>query len=101
MEKKAKGKINLNVQVKDIEGEVLKDEVDKPLLLNKVLAQHLSRKSDGDALKLFFWAKKLYEGEELDMDVSDLQMFKAAIQSLPLFALVKGQALEIIAKFEG
>lgn len=94
-------KFNFKVNIKDIEGNLIKDEDGKILLLNEVLANSISRKSEGDALKLFGWAKRLYTEGDLDLDISDTQLFKTTVQSLQLFIFIKGQILEIIAKAEG
>ena len=85
-------KINLNKNLLDLEGKDLPDSN-----LGKLVGQLLSQSNEGDALKLWDWARKLYSGKELDLDPSDTQTFEAFIKAnKSLTVLAKAQILELL-----
>jgi hypothetical protein len=54
----------------------------------------LVQSSKGDAIKLWFWAQKLFIGEELELDPSDAEILKNFIKdSDSITILAKAQAL--------
>jgi hypothetical protein len=64
--------------------------------LGKALSEQLAFANKGDALKLFNWAQKLYNGEALDLDKSDENVLKDFITNNESFTiLVKAQLLEL------
>lgn len=67
--------IDLNFNLKDLDGTEIQDTN-----AGKILARQLSGSSKGDALKFWDWAQKLYKGEKLDLDPSDLQTLKSFVQ---------------------
>jgi hypothetical protein len=67
--------INLNFNLKDLDGTEIQDTN-----AGKILARQLSGSSKGDALKLWDWAQKLFKGDPLDLDPSDLQTLKGFVQ---------------------
>ena len=82
-------KLDLNFNLKDLAGNVIADAN-----CGKIVANALSQNSEGDALKYWGWATKLYQGEVLDLDVSDAETLKGFIKtSNTLTILLKGQAL--------
>ena len=86
-------KINLNKNLLDLEGKDLPDSN-----LGKLVGQLLSQANEGDALKLWDWARKLYAGKELDLDPSDTQTFEAFIKNnKSLTILAKAQILELFS----
>jgi hypothetical protein len=63
--------------------------------LAKVVAQTLSQSPKGDPLKFWGWATKLHSGIELDLDDSDMEVFKNFIkESESLTVLAKAQILK-------
>lgn len=89
-------KINLNKNLNGLDGQEIQDSN-----IGKIVAAALASSSQGDALKLMTWATKLYNGEELDLDPSDLITFKEFINSNQNFTvLLKAQALEVLLKTE-
>ncbi len=66
------------------------------ITLGKVLATQLASSNKGDALKLFTWAQKLYNGQSLDLDPSDETTLKEFIKSNDqLTVLAKAQLLQV------
>lgn len=89
-------KVNLNTEVIDLNGEKVNGSN-----LGKTIAEHLAYSTSGDALKMMSWATKLYNGEELDLDPSDLGTFKEFIKNNNnLSVLIKSRVLEILLKME-
>lgn len=78
-----------------LDGETIKD-ADGPVTLGKLLAAQLAFTNKGDALKLFTWAQKCYNGEALDLDKSDEGTLKDFIKNNEqLTVLAKAQLLEV------
>lgn len=89
-------KINLNKNLNGLDGQEIKDTN-----IGKIVANALASSSQGDALKLMTWATKLYNGEQLDLDPSDLITFKEFVNSNQNFnLLLKAQVLETLIKNE-
>lgn len=92
-------KLNFNVSFKDLLGQSIIIE-GEPANIGKMLGQALASSNEGDALKMFDWAMKLYAGTELDLDRSDYDKMKSFINvSKVLSNLQKGQMLEIMKEF--
>jgi hypothetical protein len=82
-------KLYLNFDLKDLAGNPIPDAN-----CGKAVATALSQNAEGDALKYWGWATKLYQGEVLDLDASDVQTLKGFITtSKTLTVLLKGQVL--------
>lgn len=85
-------KINLNKNLNGLDGKELNDSN-----IGKIVATALASSTQGDALKMMSWATKLYNGEELDLDPSDLITFKEFINSNQNFTvLLKCRILETL-----
>lgn len=85
-------KINLNKNVVGVDGKELQDSN-----MGKIIANALASSQNGDALKLMDWALKLYNGKELDLDPSDLQVFKDFVLNNQSFTvLLRARILENI-----
>jgi hypothetical protein len=70
---------------------------DQPLTLGKLLGNQLASANKGDALKLFNWAMKVYNGEAIDLDESDTNTLKEFIkQNDQLTILAKAQLLSVL-----
>jgi hypothetical protein len=68
-------KINLNKSLKDLDGK----EIDNSNM-GKTIASYLAYNSkEGDAVKMWGWALKLNNNEELELDKSDFSTFKSLI----------------------
>lgn len=80
-------KINLNFQIKNLQGEEIKGEFGHA---GKVLANMLAQQSKGNSIKLYDWALKLWNSQALELDDVDAGV---------LYALVENsETLTIIAK---
>ena len=87
-------KINMNIAIFGLDGKELPESN-----IGKLIAQVLVQSSKGDAVKLWFWAQKLYAGEELELDPSDAETLKSFIRdNESLTILAKAQALACFEK---
>lgn len=87
--------LDFNQTLKGLDGKEVK-EGDNALTLGKLLANQLAFTNKGDALKLFTWAQKCWNGESLDLDKSDEQTLKDFIKNNEqLTVLAKAQLLEV------
>lgn len=88
--------LDFNVTLKGLDGQEVRDEKDSPITVGKMLANQLAFTNKGDALKLFSWAQKMYNGEALDLDKSDEAVLKELIKSNEqLTVLAKAQILTV------
>lgn len=88
--------LDFNKQLLGLDGKPVKDNEDKDLTIGKLLSGLLASANKGDALKLFNWAQKLYNGEPLDLDESDKSTLKEFIKgNESLTVLAKAQALGV------
>lgn len=87
--------LDFNKPIKGLDGNSVKDS-NGELILGKLLSEQLAFSNKGDALKLFNWAQKIYNGESLDIDKSDEATLKEFIKNNENFTiLVKAQLLEL------
>lgn len=85
-------KLNLNKAVLNLENEEIVGSN-----MGKILASELANYTQGDPLKFMHWAKKFYDGEELELDQTDLQTLKDFIViNNNLTNLTKSRILESI-----
>jgi len=88
--------LDFNKQLLGLDGKPVKDAEDKDITIGKLLSGLLASANKGDALKLFNWAQKLYNGESLDLDESDKSTLKEFIKgNESLTVLAKAQALGV------
>jgi len=88
---------NFNQTLKGLDNTEVLDQSNAPVTLGKLLSTQLANASKGDALKYFSWATKLYNGEELVLDLSDEQTLKEFIKSSDnLTILAKAQLLMVL-----
>ena len=81
--------INFNKNLLDLDGKEIEGAN-----IGKVVAQTLVSSGKGDALKLWHWANKMHQGEELDLDPTDAETLKTFIrENETMTILVKAQAL--------
>ena len=84
-------KINLNKQLKDLSGKEM-EGANMGQLLSQILA---SASTKENAVKMYYWATKLYANEELDLDPTDTGILKSFVEnSEQLTVLAKAQILE-------
>ena len=63
----------------------------------KLVANLLAQDSKGDAIKKFSIAQRLYAGEDVELDASDLMMLKTFIEtSEQMTVLAKSQILQLL-----
>lgn len=88
--------IDFNQALKGLDGKSVKDVDDKDITLGKLLSSQLASANKGDALKLFTWAQKCYNGEPLDLDPSDETTLKDFIKNNEsMTVLAKAQLLSV------
>ena len=88
--------LDFNGTLKGLDGKEVLDEKSEVITLGKMLANQLAFTGKGDALKLFNWAQKMYNGEALDLDKSDEGVLKEFIKNNEqLTILAKAQLLSV------
>lgn len=88
--------IDFNGLLLGLDGQPIKDEKNESLTLGKLLANQLAFSGKGDALKIFNWAQKMYNGEVLELDKSDETTLKDLIKNNEqLTVLAKAQMLTV------
>ena len=88
--------LDFNQVMKGLDGSEVKDMDGTSITLGKLLSTQLASANKGDALKMFTWAQKIYNGETLDLDPSDETTLKDFIKSNEqLTVLAKAQLLSV------
>lgn len=88
--------LEFNQALKGLDGESVKDMDGSEVTVGKLLAGQLASSNKGDALKMFTWAQKVYNGESLDLDPSDKTTLKDFIKNNEqLTVLAKAQLLMV------
>ena len=92
-------KINLKKPLLQLNGLPVSDG-QKEVMLSESIANCISQSgSQSNSLKLFEMAEKLYKTGELNVDTTDLTLFKDQVESNQMAAInLKGQVLKEIAK---
>ena len=86
--------LDFNQPLVGLDGTAVKDEKGESLPVGKLLASQLASANKGDALKMFTWAQKIYNGESLDLDKSDEGTLKEFVKTNEqLTVLAKAQIL--------
>ena len=89
-------KVNLNKPMRSLDGSDHQSET-----LGKVLATYIVSQSKGDALKMYSWAMKLYEGKELELDKADFIVLRRFVEdNEQLYIISKAQILEVLGEFK-
>ena len=89
-------KLDLNKPILDLEGNPIKNG-NEVLTIGKQIASALVGSNKGEALKFYDWAVKLYKGEALEVDKSDLKKITEFVETNEQFTnLLKAQALELL-----
>jgi hypothetical protein len=78
-------KLDLNKKVIGLDGKEIEGTN-----LGQVVAQVIAQENKGDAVKKWYWATKLYGGEEIDLSPDDEAEFKEVIKN--------NEALTVMAK---
>lgn len=88
--------LDFNKPLKGLDGKEVIGPDDNAINLGQFLAGQLASAGKGDALKMFTWATKIYNGESLDLDPSDASTLKEFIKSNEtMTVLAKAQLLSI------
>jgi len=84
-------KVNLNHPILGLDGKEIEGKY-----LGELLSQMLASASTKEnAVKMYYWATKLYGKEEIDLDPSDLSILKTFVESNEhMTVLAKAQILE-------
>lgn len=69
-------KVTLNTQFKALNGKELKG-----LTMGQMLAEALSQSNKGNSIKLYNWALKFYNKEEVEMDDTDFEVLKGLVET--------------------
>lgn len=87
-------KLNFNFKIKDL------DQKEIPGAdANKLLANTLSQQNQGNSMKLYDWALRLWRGEALEIDDTDAMVLKELIdKSQVLTVMAKKPLIDIIDK---
>lgn len=89
-------KIDLNFNIKDLEGKEVENAN-----AGKLIANLLSNSNEGNAVKLIGWALSLHAGEPIDIDKADYDLFKKIVnESKVISNLVKAQVVNSIGDFK-
>jgi hypothetical protein len=82
-------KLNLNKSILGLDGKEIPE-----VTLGKVVAQVIAQENKGDAVKKWYWATKLYGGEEIDLNPEEEKEFKEMIKNNEtLTVMAKAQVL--------
>ena len=92
MEKKL---LDFNFSLLQVDGTPITDEKGIPLNAGRILANTLYSGADKDPVKVADLARKIYNGDALDLDKSDTSMLKEIIKASKLFNGVKAQLLDV------
>jgi len=83
-------KIDLNKNIIDLDGTEIPNSN-----IGKLLAQFLISETEGNALKLWNWAQKFYQGEIVELDLSDYNDLTEMIKRTNKIPIItKAQILE-------
>ena len=86
-------KVNLNKSILDLSGKEI-PESNLGQLLSQLLAGASTKEN---AVKMYYWAQKLYAGEELDLDPSDTSILLSFVETNEqLTVLAKAQILQYL-----
>lgn len=86
-------KINLDKPLLNSDG----TEHEQKITLGKALSQLLETEGEGNAIKLYSWAKKLVKTNQLELDEPDFNTLKTLVESTKRqVVLLKAQILETI-----
>lgn len=91
---------SFNLPALDLSGKALKDPSDdSDLTLGRILANSLVSQAKGDAMKYLDWGRRMYAGDPVNLDRSDVKTLQEFINtSEQLTVLAKGQLLDILDK---
>jgi len=88
--------LDFTKQLVGLDGNPVKDFDENSITLGKLLSSQLAQSNKGDALKMFTWAQKCYNGDTLDLDPSDESTLKEFIKNNEqLTVLAKAQLLSV------
>lgn len=88
--------LDFNQTLKGLDGSAVQDVDGKDVTVGKLLAGQLASANKGDALKMFTWAQKVYNGEALDLDPSDTTTLKDFVKNNEaMTVLAKAQMLSV------
>ena len=100
--------IDLNFTIKNIEGndmviiELNKEgkevETNRPLVASDLVSRKLFNMPTKHAVKIGYWAEKLFKKEVLELDPTDAKLLKEAISSFGLGAGIEAQILSKITE---
>ena len=94
-------KINLKQVLVNFKNESLKNEKGEELTIGEALSNVMILAKEGGKMKLFVLAEKFYKEKEIDLDASDLNLVKKAVQASEGYSiLVTGQLEKILEELK-
>lgn len=92
-------KLNAKTVLEDLKGNPLKDSDSDVVTIGVALANILVADDSGGKMKLYILGQKLYKGQGIDVDPSDLALMKSATEKTKVYNnLVTGQVLMELEK---
>ncbi len=93
--------IKCSTPLKNLKGEVVKDQDGEVVTLGKALSNIIISAKEGGKMKLFIMGKKLFSQDKIDVDASDLALIKRTVESTEIYnALIAGQIEEILSNIK-
>lgn len=91
-------KISLNFQIKNLSGDEISGEMGNG---DKILANLLSQTNKGNSIKLYDWALKLWNHQELELDDTDMDVLIGLVEtSESLFVIAKAPIITHLKKIK-
>jgi hypothetical protein len=90
-------KLSLDKKFKSLSGEELQG-----MTMGQLLAEAISQSNKGNSIKIYNWALKLYNKEELEMDETDFKTLKDMVESNETLSnIIKAQLILELEKLNG
>ena len=94
-------KIKTSQALKDLAGKDLKGSDGKAIALGPIISNILLTAKTGGKMKLYELAKNFYAEKDIDLDTTDLNMIKEAVEQTGEYNnLVTGQILIVLANLK-
>lgn len=82
--------LNFNFNILDLDGKIIEAAV-------RTVANHLVTKTEGDAIKYYDWATKIYKLESISVDAADYKTLYDSINLSPTMNIIaKGPILKYL-----
>lgn len=93
---------DFNKPVFDLDDKPVKDEAGADITVGQVMARELSRANEGNARKMYDWAKQMQKGQPVYLDREDKKKLIEFFEGLKTISnLSKSQILDILETTTG